>query len=407
MKILQISTSVNSGSIGRIASEIGSLLISHGHESIIAYGRTSRERDSKVIKIGNKADFLTHIAYTRLFDLHGFGSKKATKKFITQIKEINPDIIHLHNIHGYYMHIGILFEYLRTAGKPIVWTFHDCWPFTGHCSYFDRFNCEKWQLECYNCQLTNGYPNSWFYDNSRNNFQRKKNHFSGIANLTLITPCNWLATHLSKSFLKQYPSRIINYGISLEKFKPFPSSLTRIKYSLEGNHIILGVANIWNRRKGLADFIKLRSLLDSNIEIVLVGLNATQINKLPCGIRGISRTESVKDLAMLYSAADVFVNPTYADNFPLVNLEALACGTPIITYDTGGSPEAISDECGFSISRGNVEGLYSAIKEVLFKGKNYFSHNCRKRAVKLYSNNERNMDYLNLYELLISKIETI
>jgi len=400
MKILQINTSVNTGSVGRVASEIGKLLTHHGHESTIAYGRTSREDNSRVVKIGNRLDFLTHAINTRLFDRHGFSSQRATVKFVDRIKRLDPELIHLHNIHGYYLHIGVLFNYLKIAGIPVVWTFHDCWPFTGHCSYFDRYTCSKWQTECNNCPLLNGYPKSWFLDNSRVNYQQKKKLFTGIENMTLVTPCEWLANHLSNSFLSKYPLKVINYGVSLEKFKPFDPGSARFNYNLNGKYIVLGVANIWDQRKGLADFIQLRTMLNSNIEIVLVGLKPMQIQNLPDGIRGISRTESIEDLASLYSTADVFLNLTYADNFPLVNLEALACGTPVITYDTGGCPEAIDQETGRVVAKGNMTDLVNTIYEILERGTNYYSTLCRKRAERMFNKDKKYLEYLKLYEKL-------
>jgi putative colanic acid biosynthesis glycosyltransferase len=400
MKVLQINTSVNSGSHGRIAEEIGRLLILRGHESYIAYGRTAKTSNSELVKIGNRIDFVFHLIKTRFFDRHGFGSLRATRLFVNHIDRINPDIIHLHNIHGYFTNIKILFEYIKKNKKSVVWTFHDCWPFTGHCSHFDRVNCIRWQSECFECPLKNGYPKSWLLDNSRNNFRQKKVLFEGINNMILVSPSYWLAEHLRHSFLKQYPIKVINNGVNLEKFRQVDPQKARTKFKIKGKYVILGVASIWRKGKGLADFVQLRSLLDSKIEIVLVGLNSGQLRSLPDGVRGISRIESIEDLALLFSTADVFVNPTYVDNFPTVNIEALACGTPVITYKTGGSPETISDDCGLIVTKGEIDSLYSAIQEILLKGKDYFSLNCRSRAVNLYNKDERILEYLNLYNAL-------
>ena len=399
MKVLQINTSISSGSTGRIASDIGEILIKEGHTSVIAYGRTMRESSSIAIKIGNKKDFLLHLVNTRFFDKHGFSSKQATKTFIDCIKEINPDIIHLHNIHGYYLHVGVLFDYLKKSKKPIVWTFHDCWPFTGHCSYFDRFNCYRWQSECFNCPNKHGYPESWFLDNSRKNFQQKKELFSGLANMTLISPSDWMADHINSSFMNRYPVKIIKNGVDLDKFKPSDPAAVKEKYELKGKYIILGVANIWDKRKGLTDFIRLRSLLDSCFTIVLVGLKSKQIRNLPEGIRGLTRTDSIEELAALYSAADVFVNPTYVDNFPLVNLEALACGTPVVTYNTGGSPEAGGNsETGRVFQKGDVENLKNGILDLIERSKETNTILSRNRASQLFNCRDRYMDYISTYK---------
>jgi len=400
LKILQINTSVNASAPGRIASEIGKVLLENGHESIIAYGRDSREHFSSLIKIGDRKDFLMHVLYTRVFDRHGYGSKSSTQKAVDQIKKINPDLIHLHNIHGYYINIEILFNYLKESKKTVVWTLHDCWPFTGHCSYFDRASCERWQNECHNCPLKNGYPSSWILDNSRNNYRRKKELFTGIYDLTIVTPSEWLASHVRQSFLNEYPVRVINNGVDLNVFKPVDPSVAREKYGLSGKHIILGVANIWSRRKGFEDFIKLRTLLDPNIKIILVGLNNKQIHALPNGIQGLFRTEEVTDLAALYSAADVFVNPTLIDNFPTVNLESLACGTPVITYKTGGSPETIDNETGIVVPKGDLESLKTAILEMLKRRNKAILVSCRSRAESLFDSRLRYLDYLKLYEQL-------
>ena len=401
MRILQINTSLNTSAPGRIASEIGDSLISMGHESIIGYGRDCRKSRSIPIKIGNDKDLLVHLIKTRLFDHHGFGSAKATKRFISQVEEISPDLIHLHNLHGYYMNVGILFNYLKKADKPVVWTFHDCWPFTGHCSYFDRANCQRWQSQCSDCPLKKGYPASWIFDNSRWNYNRKKELFTSVDNMTLVSPSSWLANHLSDSFLKEYPATIINNGININEFRPVEPDLARNKHKLSGKHVILGVANVWSKRKGLSDFIKLRGLLVPDIDIVLVGLSKEQIRKLPTGIFGINRTDSINDLAALYSLADVFVNPTYVDNFPTTNIEALACGTPVVTYITGGSAESVSGECGFTVIKGQIGSLKEAIHKVLQLGKGYFSNSCRERAVKYYNKDERYSEYLKLYNTIL------
>jgi putative colanic acid biosynthesis glycosyltransferase len=334
LRVLQINSSLNWGSVGRIASEIGDILISQNHMSCIAYGRNRRESASLAISIGGKCEYISHLINTRLFDNHGFNSGKATLKFIEELNRIDPDLVHLHNIHGYYIHVGFLFEYLKKKGTPVVWTFHDCWPFTGHCSYFDRYNCLKWQSECNHCPNKHGYPESWLMDRSRTNYYKKRDLFTGLNNLTLVSPSHWLESHLKNSFLQQYPIMVIHNGVDIQKFKPVQSRIAREKYEIKGKYFILGVANTWDERKGLADFIQLRAHLNSDFEIMLVGLSSEQINSLPEGVKGLTRTQNIDELASLYSAADVFVNPTYVDNFPTVNLESLACGTPVVTYNT-------------------------------------------------------------------------
>jgi putative colanic acid biosynthesis glycosyltransferase len=403
MKILQINTSVNTGSTGRIAEEIGKLLIAEGHQSYIAYGRKANQSTSELLKIGNKADIFLHVLKSRIFDRHGYGSASATKMLVNQIGRIKPDLIHLHNIHGYYLNIGVLFDYIKKSNMPVIWTFHDCWPFTGHCSYFDSVNCYKWQLECNKCPNIKGYPASWFLDNSRNNYYRKKSIFTNIDNLTIVTPSKWLAKHIEKSFLKTFRTKVIYNGVDLKVFKPLEHSVIYKKYKISKGNFILGVANTWDQRKGLSDFIKLRELIPAGINIVLVGLKPDQIAKLQNGIIGITRIENINEMAMFYSAATAFVNPTYVDNFPTTNIEALACGTPVITYNTGGSPEAVNESTGIIIDKGDLSGLSEAIKTVLHNSKQFYLSACSERAEQFFNNVERFDDYITLYRTSLNK----
>jgi putative colanic acid biosynthesis glycosyltransferase len=404
LKVLQINTSVNSGSTGKIAEDIGNLLLKQGHESSIAYGRGNRPSGSKLIKIGSKLGTYFHWLLTALFDKHGFGSKKATLKLINQIEIIKPDIIGLHNIHGYYINIEILFEYLQTSKIPIVWTLHDCWAFTGHCTYFDSVNCEKWKTQCFNCPKTKFYPTSYLIDNSKNNYSIKKVLFNLPKSIQLITPSNWLNQLVKQSFLT-HPVQTIYNGIDLTIFKPnYSDSLLLEKHKLNNKLVVLGVASIWDKRKGLDDFIALSQILDSNkFQIILIGLSKDQITNLPSQIIGIERTENVQQLAEYYSLAYVFINPTWQDNFPTTNIESLACGTPVITYNTGGSPEAIDDNTGIVVKKGDIKGLEQAIHVIIKNGKSFYQDNCRKRAELLFDKNERYLDYIKLFESILIK----
>jgi len=400
LKILQINTTVNSGSTGRIAEQIGEVILHKGSKSYIAYSRLGSPSKSKIIKIGSKYDFYSHVLQSRLFDNHGFASKTATKNLIKEIDAISPDIVHLHNIHGYYVHIEVLFNYLNKKKIPIVWTFHDCWSFTGHCSYFDRVDCEKWKTECFSCPMKKYYPESWFRDNSKNNFKNKKELFTGHNNITIVTPSLWLKELVSQSFLKKFPTKLIHNGVDISIFKPTLSDI-KTKLKIGESKVILGVASIWDDRKGLDDFIKLNNLFDSNFQIVLVGLSKKQVDSLPSNIIGIERTENIEELAKLYSMADVYVNPTYSDNFPTTNIEALACGTPVITYNTGGSPEAVDKNTGMVIEKGNIKELRNAIDTIINENIKFTAKNCRERAINKFDKNARFSDYYNLYKDLI------
>lgn len=401
MKVLQINTAVNSGSTGRIAEDIGNMLLKHGHESYIAYGHGSRTSTSLLIKVGNSYNRNMHGLKSRLFDRHGFGSVKATKTLIRLIKDLRPNLIHLHNIHGYYINIELLFGYLGQADIPVVWTLHDCWPFTGHCSYFDRYSCEKWKTGCHHCPNLKGYPQSWMIDNSKSNYRIKKELFNSVKKMVIVAPSQWMANHVAQSFLKLYPVKVIHNGINLNVFRPLNADAIRLKHQLNGKKIVLGVANVWDLRKGLSDFVRLREELDPSVSILLVGLTKQQTTTLPFGITGLTRTENVDELATLYSAADAFVNPTYIDNFPTTNLEALACGTPVITYNTGGSPESVNAGVGYVVETGDVEGLASSVKLVLENGYITGKH-CRARAENLYNKSDRLRDYFEVYAQLIN-----
>lgn len=390
--LLQINVTANWGSTGKIAEGIGQTALLNGWDSWIAYGRGNPKSESNLIRIGNDTDMRVHGLKTRLFDNHGLASGSVTKRFIEKIKDLKPDIIHLHNIHGYYLNYKILFEYIKSWGGPVVWTLHDCWPFTGHCAYYDFAKCDRWKYECHNCPQLKSYPASFFADRSRRNYLAKKEAFQGCDNLTLVPVSDWLHNEINKSFLSEYPIKTIHNGIDLSIFNP--ASTEKKKYS------ILGVASVWEPRKGLNEFIKLRKLLPEEYRITLIGLNDKQISRLPIGIDGIRRTENIHQLVDYYYDANVFVNPTFEDNFPTTNIEALACGTPVITYRTGGSPEAIDSNTGLVVEKNDITGLVEAIKEICNSSKDYSSY-CRQRAMKYFDSSKCFKKYIELYNSLI------
>ncbi|WP_146548894.1 glycosyltransferase [Rummeliibacillus suwonensis] len=394
-KILQINSVCGIGSTGRIATDIHQLLLEQGYDSYIAYGRDSTIQDEKIIRIGTKYDNYAHVALTRIYDQHGFGSKKATKDFIKKVEKLNPDIIHLHNIHGYYINIEMLFDYLKEANKPVIWTLHDCWAITGHCAHFDYIQCRKWQTGCGYCPQTSSYPSSYIYDNSSENYIKKQETFTGVKSLTIATPSKWLANLVKDSFLGAYPIKVINNGIDLAAFKPTKSDF-RKTFNLEDKFIILGVANVWNAKKGFDYFIELSKRISLNTVIVLVGLTPKQMEKLPKNIIGIRNTRNVQELAKIYSAADVFVNPTLEEVMGTTNIEALACGIPVITFDAGGCSENLNDQCGIVVEKENMDALNKAIETVYNNGKPLYMHHCIKRA-KLYKKEDRFNEYISTY----------
>lgn len=366
MKVLMINSVCGIGSTGRICAQTAQRLEREGHEVKIAYGRDSRVPESCrrfAVRIGSDWDVRLHGVQSRLFDMHGFGSKRATKQFIQWAEAFNPDLVWLHNIHGYYINVELLFAWIKSrSDMQVKWTLHDCWAFTGHCVHFEYVGCTQWKNRCEHCVQKREYPASLLLDRCRANYERKRKAFTGVSNLKLITPCKWLSALVGKSFLKEYPTEVVYNTIDTDVFRPTESRF-REDYGLEEKRVILGVAGVWYERKGLGEFMKLAAMLDERYAIVLVGLTQEQIDQLPAGAVGIRRTESAKELAAIYTAADVFVNPTFEDNYPTVNLEAQACGTRVITYATGGAPETIwrADSC--VVPAGDLEALKKRIEE--------------------------------------------
>jgi putative glycosyltransferase len=342
MKVVSINTVCN-GSTGKIVGSISSSLIESGEEAFCIYGRRKGYANIPCKKIGGFFSFWYHVFLTTVFDLHGHGSYFKTKKIVRKLKKLNPDIIHLHNIHGYYINYKVLFNYLKNEYQGrVFWTLHDCLPMTGHCAYFSNVSCEKWKTECHDCPNKKMYPTSLLFDRSRKNYQEKKNLFNGVKDLTIITPSVWLQNIVLSSYLKKYPVKTINNGIDLNIFYPRLTDSIFDKYNIpKDKKVLLGVASIWEKRKGLDDFLMLSKLVNDDYVIVLVGLNNKQISKLKQykNIIGIKRTENQDDLASLYSVSFALINPTYEDNYPTVNIEALASGTRVIAYDTGGCVE--------------------------------------------------------------------
>jgi putative colanic acid biosynthesis glycosyltransferase len=398
-KIIQITIDGNMGSTGRIAEAIGNLAIRRGWDSYIAHGRYTRPSESKIIKIGSDIDVWAHGLQTRLFDRHGLGSKLATIRFINQVKEIKPDVIHLHNIHGYYINMDILFKYLSSASIPVIWTFHDCWSVTGHCSHFDFAGCNKWKTECHHCPQIKEYPASYFLDRSKENFKLKKELFTSVPGITVVSVSNWLNSIVAESFMSSAARQVIYNGIDIDIFTPEADRhKVKEKLNIIGKFIILGVAGIWPKQKGLDDFIRLSKKIGKNDIIVLVGLDDSQINNLPSNIIGIKRTESQLELKDLYASADVYVNLSVEETFGLTTAEALSCGTPAIVYNATACPELVDGKTGLVVEKKDINGVLLAIETVRKNSKMYYSAACRSRAVKYFNKDERFNEYIDLYE---------
>lgn len=363
MKVLLINSVCGIGSTGRICTDLAQKFEAAGDEVKIAYGRkgTVPEQFQKyAVRIGTDWDCKMHAIQTRLFDTHGFGSKHATKKFLQWAEEYKPDLLWLHNIHGYYINVEMLFDWIKKHPEmQVKWTLHDCWAFTGHCSHFTAVKCAQWKSHCSYCSQLRRYPACYAMSSVRRNFARKRAAFTGVPNLTLITPSKWLADLVKQSFLKEYPVEVHYNTIDTTIFKPTPSDF-RERYGLQDKIIVLGVANVWEDRKGLFDFYKLAEMLDDHYAIVLVGLSEKQIEDLPKNIKGIQRTNSPKELVAIYTAADVFVNPSVEETFGMTPVEAQACGAPSIVYE-GTACAEVAEQNGNKAVPQDVNALYEAI----------------------------------------------
>ena len=400
-KVLQINTEATGLSTGRITDGIGNVVLAHGWESYITYGRKTGDSTSNMYTIGSKIDFYIHALDSRFFGRSGYSSKNATLKLLDYIKEVKPDVIQLHNLHGYYLNLEILFNYLNNIDIPLVWSFHDLWPITGHCTQFENVSCEKWKTTCHHCPQLNEYPKSIFIDNSKNSHQLKKRLFTKRTQIQIVTSSNWSKNHIEQSYFNGYPIDVIPNGVNTDIFKPKLADTKRSELNLEGKQVLLGVAGVWNNKKGFHDFLKLSELISDKQIIILIGLSTKQINQLPKEIIGIERTTNIEELATYYAMADIFLNLTYADTFPTTNLEALACGTPVITYDTGGSVESVFEEAGKIVAKGDLTGVLNAINELNIKSFEFYTVKCSQLAKEKYDMIKQFNKYHVIYEKLL------
>lgn len=397
-KIVQINTVCN-GSTGRIMHDIQAAAKNAGYNTFSFYGRRTGFKDLPCEKIGNPVSFWFHVIITTAFDAQGKGSYFCTKYLIKRLKEENPDIIHLHNMHGYYLNIKLLFHYLNNEfeGK-IIWTFHDCWPITGHCPYFVIAECTRWMKECHTCPNKKKYPITLGLDLSKINYRQKKKLFSGLKNLTIVCPSVWIKDIVQHSFIKDAKCIVVPNGINLELFFPRRNELTEKKYKIPiEKKLILGVASIWEPRKGLDDFLKLSTVLSEEYVIALVGLNKSQMRKLPSNIIGISRTENQNELAELYTRADIFMNPSKEESFSLVTVEAMACGTPVIALDTSAVKELVNVKNGILIHNNEIKDYLGAIEDCM--SRNYQISDIRK-SVEKYSVRYMTDNILEIYSYI-------
>ena len=393
-KLLQINVTANWGSTGKIAEQIGTCAIAYGWESYTAYGRMMNPSETRLIKVGSILDVYEHYAENLIFDNEGLASCSATNRFLRKIDEIKPDIVHLHNIHDHWLNYEKLFKYLNATDIPVVWTFHDFWPVTGHCAHFISVNCDKWQHECGSCPLSKS-----LVDRSQRNFMLKKKLFLANKNLHIVAVSEWVGGLLKKSFLSNNDIRVIPNGINLNVFRPRPKS--EIDNMYDGKFVIIAVASQWKAGKGLEDYIAMSSLLKDDELIVLVGVDEKIKKSLPDNIVGISRTNSQSELVSLYSRADVVTSFSSAETFGLTIVEAFACGTPVVAYDNTAQATLVTEDTGYLVPTGDYSAAYQAIQSIRKKSKQSYSDACQRLVAESYDEKQCTEKYINLYNEIL------
>lgn len=401
-KLIQINAVSNYGSTGKIMESIGLMAKMDGWISKIAVGaRYSKPSSLDTYVVANTWQIHVSALYSFMSDRHGFANKFETIHFIKWLEKEKPSVIHLHNIHSYYLNVRLLFEYIASCNTPIVWTLHDCWPITGHCSHFIPVNCYKWENGCSNCPQRHSFPTSIVFDQSQKNFFEKKHLFTTPRNITIVTVSNWLGDVAKHSFLGCYPITVIPNGIDIDVFHP-QESFIRNKYCLEDKIVLLGVSTDWRKEKGLDDFIKLRHILSSHYAIVLVGMRPDQIRQYSStGLICIEKTSSISDLVSWYNTADIVLNLSYAETFGLPVAEGYACGKPALVYDNTALSELIAPGTGVAVKTGSINSVLTAIDSIINSGDVYSPSRCRQRAEDLYDKKNNYRRYLDLYNKVI------
>ncbi len=390
MKIAFINSVAGFGSTGRLVYYLSK---TEGVTSRIYYGRKKNMTDADVFRMTSFFGNVCHALATYTMDAHGFANKHETEKMLKDLREFNPDLVHLHNLHGYYLNVETLFRGLKELGVPVIWTFHDCWPMTGHCAHYDSLKCMKWQSGCENCPALSRYPVTWNGRHVRENYEKKKRIFTSLDDLTIVTPSQWLADQVKQSYLKDIDTRVIHNGIDLSVFRPTENDFKKM-FMIENKFLIMTAASVWTHEKGLHDLVQFSRMLRDDECLAIVGIRDDQKEMFPHSTITITRTNSQKEMAEMYTAADVLLNPTLEDTFPTVNMEALACGTPVITYNTGGSPEIRDEKTGIVVKKGSLSGLREALDQL--REHPFTAEDCIDRA-KQFTYSRMLEEYAQLY----------
>jgi glycosyltransferase involved in cell wall biosynthesis len=396
--LLQLNCTANWGSTGKIAEQIGIRAQQNGWNVFMVYGRKTMLSSLRTIRVGSKINPYWHYIEHRVLDHEGLASRYATRQLLRKIKEICPDIIHLHNIHDHWLNYELLFEYLNQTEIKIVWTLHDCWSYTGGCTHYSIMKCNKWQTECKKCDRTH-----LLTDYSNQQFLLRKKLFTANKNLTLVPVSQWIEGEVRKSFFKDAHIHTIFNGVDLNTFHPVESLKLREQYNLNNKFVLVAAATSWSVSKGLNDYYALSKLLPEDCSLILIGLNNALLKRLPNSIIGIPRTSNVQELVEFYSMADVVMNLSYQESFGLTTIEGFACGTPSIVYNVTASPELVTSDTGFVVDLGNVQSVLTSILQIKSSGKSAYSHACRHRAELYFDKNKNFEKYIELYNSLLKK----
>ncbi len=420
MKILIINEVYGILSTGRTCQELRAYLTKQGHSCLVAYAygkqeTREKEKNTDFYIIGSAADRKLHALGSRIFGLQGYFSHRATRKLIRYISEQKPDIVHLGNVHGNYLYLNLLLNFLAAQNIPVVIVLHDCWFFTGRCTHYTVNECYQWRDGCSKCPNNRNTPPSWFFDRCGKMWEDKKKYFSKLNRLAVIGVSEWITWQAEYSFLKDafLIKRIYN-GINLEVFKPLEAGDLRKELELEDKFVILSVASIWGDGKGLNGFLKLaahfqkeqdRNQKEGKSEkeciLLLVGTISAG-TRLPCNVRNIPVTDSIETLAELYNVGDVYVSLSREESFGKTVAEALACGTPAIAFPSTALPELLGKGCGHLVADHTLKGVFRSIQEVRSKGKEYYSRHCLSYAKKHFNREICGKEYMSVYEKLLS-----
>lgn len=402
-RLLIINVALNWGSTGHIAEHIGLLAIEEGWEVYMAHGaRYINQSALQSYQVESKVGEMFHYLGSSLCDAQGLGSRTATIRFIKYIDSIKPDVIHLHNIHGCFLNFPLLFEHLHKNQIPVIWTLHDCWSFTGHCTYFERNGCEKWMTGCYDCPSSKDFPKSWFYDGSKRNYELKKKCFLGLDRVVLVPVSEWLGGLVKKSFMGVYPIHVITNGVDVSVFKEVKNDI-RERLGIKANYMLLAVAQGFDDRKGVRDYAQLSLMLSDDYQLVLVGATEEDKKVLPKNILALGPTNGVKELVEFYSAADILLSLSYEETFGLTIAEGMACGTPAVIYDNTGQAEIVTPETGFKVTTGDIDSIKAAIEKVCSKGRFSYSQACRYRVEKCFNKDDRYEKYVRMYDKMVEQ----